>query len=36
MKTSLITVSWEEIFDKIKILQIKIENLKEKNASNNV
>ena len=36
MKTPLIPVSWGEIFDKITILQIKIENLQEKNALKNV
>ena len=36
MKTPLIPVSWGELFDKITILEIKIENLKEKNALNNV
>ena len=36
MKTPLIPVSWGELFDKITILQIKIENLHEKNALNNV
>ena len=36
MKTPLIPVSWGELFDKITILQIKIENLQEKNALNNV
>ena len=36
MKTPLIPVSWGELFDKITILQIKIENLKEENALNNV
>ena len=36
MKTPLIPVSWGELFDKITILQIKIENLREKNALNNV
>ena len=30
MKTPLIQISWRELFDKITILQIKIENLKEK------
>ena len=36
MKTPLIPVSWGELFDKITILQIKIENLEEKNALKNV
>lgn len=36
MKTPLILVSWGELFDKITILEIKIENLKEKNALKNV
>ena len=36
MKTPLIPISWGELFDKITILQIKIENLQEKNALNNV
>ena len=36
MKTPLIPVSWGELFDKITILQIKIENFQEKNALNNV
>ena len=36
MKTPLIPISWGELFDKITILQIKIENLHEKNALNNV
>ena len=36
MKTPLIPISWGELFDKITILQIKIENLREKNALNNV
>ena len=36
MKTPLIPMSWGELFDKITILEIKIENLKEKNALNNV
>ena len=36
MKQPLIPVSWGELFDKITILQIKIENLQEKNALNNV
>ena len=35
MKTPLIPISWGELFDKITILQIKIENLREKNALNN-
>ena len=36
MKTPLIPVSWGELIDKITILQIKIENLQEKKALNNV
>ena len=36
MKTPLMLVSWGKLFDKITILQIKIENLQEKNALNNV
>ncbi len=36
MKTPLIPISWGELFDKITILQIKIENIKEKNALKNV
>ena len=36
MKTPLKPVSWGELFDKITILQIKIENLQEKNALKNV
>ena len=36
MKTPLIPVSWGELFDKITILEIKVENLKEKNALKNV
>ena len=36
MKIPLIPVSWGELFDKITILQIKIENLQEKNALKNV
>ena len=36
MKIPLIPISWGELFDKITILQIKIENLKEKNALKNV
>ena len=36
MKTPLIPISWGELFDKITILQIKLENLQEKNALNNV
>ena len=36
MKTPLIPISWGELFDKITILEIKIENLKEKNALKNV
>ena len=36
MKTPLIPISWGELFDKITILQIKIDNLQEKNALKNV
>ena len=36
MKIPLIPISWGELFDKITILEIKIENLKEKNALKNV
>ena len=36
MKTPLIPISWGELFDKITILQIKLENLKDKNAIKNV
>ena len=36
MKTPLIPISWGELFDKITILQIKKENLREKNALKNV
>ena len=36
MNTPLIQISWGELFDKITILQIKLENLKEKNALQNV
>ena len=36
MKTPLIPISWGELFDKITILQIKLENLKDKNALKNV
>ena len=36
MKTPLIPISWGELFDKITILQIKIEKLQEKNALKNV
>ncbi len=36
MKTPLIPISWGELFDKITILEIKTENLQEKNALNNV
>ena len=32
----LIPISWGELFDKITILQIKLENLQEKNALKNV
>ena len=36
MKTPLMPISWGELFDKITILQIKLENLKDKNALKNV
>ncbi len=36
MKIPLIPISWGELFDKITILEIKIENLQEKNALKNV
>ena len=36
MKITLIPISWGELFDKITILQIKLENLKDKNALKNV
>ena len=36
MKTPLIPISWGELFDKITILQIKLENLQDKNALKNV
>ena len=36
MKTPYIPISWGELFDKITILEIKIENLIEKNALKNV
>ena len=36
MNTPLIPISWGELFGKITILQIKLENLKEKNALKNV
>ena len=36
MKIPLIPISWGELFDKITILQIKIENLQENNALKNV
>ena len=36
MKIPLIPVSWGELFDKITILEIKIENLQEKKALKNV
>ena len=36
MKTPLIPVSWGELFDKLTILQIKLENLQDKNALINV
>ena len=36
MKTPFIPISWGELFDKITILQIKLENLKNKNDLKNV
>ena len=36
MKTPFIPISWGELFDKITILQIKLENLKDKNGLKNV
>ena len=36
MKAPLIPISWGELFDKITILQIKLENLQDKNAKKNV
>lgn len=36
MKTPKILISWGELFDKITILEIKLENLKTKNAIQNV
>ena len=36
MKTPLIPISWGELFDKITILQIKLENLQNQNALKNV
>ena len=36
MKTPLIPISFGELFDKISILQIKLQNVQEKNALNNV
>ena len=36
MNMPLIPISWGELFDKITILQIKLENLQEKNALKNV
>jgi len=36
MKTPLIPISWGELFDKITILQIKLENFQNQNALNNV
>ena len=36
MKTPLIPISWGELFDKITILQIKLENLQGKTALKNV
>ncbi len=36
MKIPFIIISWGELFDKITILQIKLANIKEKNALKNV
>ena len=36
MKTPLIPISWGELFDKLTILQIKLENIKDKKALKNV
>ena len=36
MKAPLIPISWGELFDKLTILQIKLENLQDKNALKNV
>ena len=36
MKTPLIPISWGELFDKLTILQIKLENLRDKKALKNV
>ena len=36
MKTPLIPISWGELFDKVTILQIKLDNLQNQNALKNV
>ena len=36
MLTPFIPISWGELFDKITILQIKLENLQDQNALKNV
>ena len=36
METALIPISWGELFDKLTILEIKLENLQDKNALKNV
>ena len=36
MKAPFIPISWGELFDKLTILQIKLENLQDQNALNNV
>ena len=36
MKTPLIPISWGELFDKITILQIKLDNIQDKNALKNI
>ena len=36
MNTPLIPISWGELFDKITILQIKLDNIQDKNALKNI
>ena len=36
MKTPLIPISWGELFDKITLLQIKLDNIQDKNALKNI
>ena len=36
MKAPLTPISWGELFDKITILEIKLQNVQEKNALNNI